>query len=150
MQAKARRIVDAAIEQDLQELRTFGFERTYSGASRPAIAQRAKQLGYAIDAVFIGTNCHDINITRVKNRVLEGGHNIPTAEIVRRWSAAQENLLKTWTCFDMITIIDNSGKQPAVVAEQIGPSQHIVANPPQWARRLLIQNAEKAIGRQRG
>ncbi len=37
LQAKARQIVDAAIDRDLQERRIFGFESTYSGTSRPDI-----------------------------------------------------------------------------------------------------------------
>jgi predicted ABC-type ATPase len=40
MQREARKIVDAAIEQDLREQRSFGFESTYSGRSRPGIVRR--------------------------------------------------------------------------------------------------------------
>ena len=149
LQAQARRIVDQAIEQDLQELRTFGFESTYSGTSRPAIVQRTRQLGYATHAVFIGTEDHEINIARVSKRVLEGGHSIPTAEIVRRWNAAQENLLRTWTCFDTITIIDNSEIQPEIVAKQHKLSQHVSPTAPPWVRHLLSQSVQTAAARER-
>ena len=77
LQREARKIVDDAIERDLQNGRTFGFESTYSGSSRPEMVQRAKKLGYNVQAVFIGTEHHDINIDRVRNRVREGGHDIP-------------------------------------------------------------------------
>lgn len=95
LQAAARKIVDEAIEHDVRQRRSFGFERTYSGNSRPAIARRAKELGYAVHAVFVGTNHHDINIDRVRMRVQEGGHDIPIHEIVRRWGAVQDSLRKT-------------------------------------------------------
>ena len=45
LQEQARRIVDQAIEDDLVRQRSFGFESTYSGRSRPNIVIRAKQLG---------------------------------------------------------------------------------------------------------
>ena len=69
LQAAARRIVDDAIDNDLRAHRSFGFESTYSGTSRPAVVRRAKALGYVVEAVFIGTSHHDINISRVQKRV---------------------------------------------------------------------------------
>ena len=144
LQAKARQIVDAAIERDLQERRIFGFESTYSGTSRPVIVRRAKDLGYAVHAVFIGTEAHDINVNRVRKRVQEGGHDIPTEEIVRRWHDAQTNLLNTWACFDTIRIIDNSGQEPVIAVRQDGVSLEVAAAPPRWVRQLLRQRADIA------
>ena len=75
LQAQARRIVDQAIEDDLAHRRSFGFESTYSGRSRPNIVIRARQLGYATRAVFIGTDHHSTNIARVRKRVEEGDND---------------------------------------------------------------------------
>ena len=47
---------------------------------------------------------HEINIARVRKCVAEGGHDIPSAEIARRWNDAQANLLKTWVYFDTFTV----------------------------------------------
>ena len=96
LQARARQIVDAAIERDLQERRIFGFQSTFSGTSRPEIVRRAEDLGYAVHAVFIGTEAYDINVNRVRIRVRVGGHSIPVEEIIRRWHDTQTNLLDTW------------------------------------------------------
>ena len=74
LQRTARELVDQQIERDLADQRSFGFESTYSGRSRPDIVKRAKALGYATGAVFIGTRHHAINIKRVQRRVREGGH----------------------------------------------------------------------------
>ena len=66
LQAAARLIVDQAIDKDLHRRRSFGFESTYSGSSRPAFVRRAKALRYTTHAVFIGTNHYDINVSRVR------------------------------------------------------------------------------------
>ena len=91
-QTEARAIVDLQIAQRLRNRETFGFESTWSGESRPAVVRRAKDLDYETHAVFVGTNEVEINVERVRQRVLEGGHNVPGTEIERRWHAAQENL----------------------------------------------------------
>lgn len=137
LQRQARQIVDNAIEKNLAQRRSFGFESTYSGASRPAIVKRAKKLGYATHAIFIGTEHHAINVARVRRRVEEGGHDIAKSEIVRRWKAAWENLLKTWDSFDRITIIDNSGSGPKVIAEARGPTKQVKGTVPEWASAIV-------------
>lgn len=148
LQVKARQIVDAAIERDLRERRIFGFESTYSGRSRPEFVRRAKDLGYAVHAVFIGTEAYDINMNRVRTRVQEGGHDIPAEEIVRRWHDAQTNLLNTWARFDTIRIIDNSGREPVTVVRQAGVSLEVAAAPPRWVGQLLTQLTDNAAYRE--
>lgn len=136
LQAKAREIVDTAIEQDLAAGRSFGFESTYSGASRPAIVRRAAAAGYAVQAVFIGTERHEINVDRVARRVEAGGHDVPTDEIVRRWRAAQANLQATWGVFRTVSVLDNSGDKPLTVAETHNGQLLLSAKVPQWVRVL--------------
>ena len=43
---------------------------------------------------------------RVRHRT---GHDVPTAEIVRRWTAVQDNLARTAPLFANILLLDNSG-----------------------------------------
>lgn len=82
---------------------------TYSGRSRPDIVRMAKRLGYATNAVFLGTDDPNINISRVGKRVSEGGHHIDDSEVRRRWTAAWRNLIATWGSFD--TVEGDSGRK---------------------------------------
>ena len=50
----------------------------------------AKRAGYRIYAVFVLTNDSRINVRRVKERVLAGGHDVPEEKIVSR----TENLIR--------------------------------------------------------
>lgn len=148
LQEQARRIVDRAIEDDLIHRRSFGFESTYSGRSRPNIVIRARQLGYATRAVFIGTDHHSTNIARVRKRVEEGGHDVARNEIIRRWTASWNNLLDTWNHFDRITVLDNSGPGPKVILDKDGPNLRVAHRVPAWARTALPR-AERAPWRNR-
>ena len=116
LQHEARELVDEKIENHLEQSEDFGFESTYSGESRPSIVKRAAQRGYEVEAIFVGTKNHDINVERVERRASEGtGHTVPTPEIVRRWTAAQNNLVATASYMKSIELLDNSAKTSRLV-----------------------------------
>ena len=130
-------MVDTRIQEHVEKGDDFGFESTYSGESRPAIIGEAAKRGYTINAVFIGTTSPDINIQRVKKRVAaRTGHAVPTKEIIRRWTAAQENLAKTAGSIDSIEVLDNSKtiRQVSVLVRDRTTSYRKPA--PSWATEL--------------
>ena len=141
LQRQAREWVDRRIEEHLERGESFGFESTYSGMSRPDIVRRSHTLGYDIDAVFIGTRSPEINIDRVALRVRHRtGHDVPAAEIVRRWIAVQDNLASTASLFANILLLDNSSVRTRVVAQAAGQEvvRH-VAPLPRWAADLVAR-----------
>lgn len=109
-QIRARRILVRETARCLEERRSFALETTYSGRSRPALVRQVSGAGYAVCGVFIGTTSHMINIERIAHRVATfTGHHVPDSEVERRWTAAQDNLVRTRHCFDWLLLIDNSG-----------------------------------------
>ena len=140
LQLEARALVDERIDRHLERNESFGFESTYSGASRPRIARHAHELGYATYAIFVGTRDPSINIDRVAARVrARTGHDVPESEIRRRWTAAQDNLIKTASVFDRIRILENSNDHTWTVADHIGRDQRPPAvDAPPWAARLSV------------
>ena len=140
-QLEAGRIVNAAIRRHLEQREDFGFESTYSGRSRPRIVRAAASNGYAVRAVFIGTNGAEINIERVRQRVRSGtGHDVPLPEITRRWSAAQTNLSETAASLGAIDVLDNSHGVTRHVARITRGEITLPGTPtPEWARALIRQ-----------
>lgn len=136
LQRRARALVDERIEAHLRGGHRFGFESTYSGRSRPAIVRRAKSGGYTTRAVFMGTATHRLNAARVRRRAREGGHDVPVSEIVRRWTAAWQNLLETWDVLDAIEIVDNSGTSLRRVASKRDADLQIFGAVPAWAAKV--------------
>lgn len=137
LQIEARALVDAAIDRHLEQHESFGFESTYSGASRPRIARRAHELGYSTYAIFMGTRDPAINVDRVAARVRSRtGHHVPESEIRRRWTAAQDNLVSTASIFDRIRILDSSGGHARTIADYMGTERPRVVESPSWAARL--------------
>ncbi len=66
----------------------FGFETTLSGRSYLSLIRRLKQRGYKVHFFFLMVPTVDLAVTRVRRRVLQGGHDVPEP-IVRRRSIAQ-------------------------------------------------------------
>ena len=140
LQTRARTLVDQEIAQRLKHHEPFGFESTWSGASRPAIVRDAANRGYETRAIFLGTADPRINIERVRRRVLEGGHHVPEHEIRRRWTRAFENLLETWDVFERIDVLDSSTENVHRVAGKHHGRIHTVATGlPRWARPIAIR-----------
>lgn len=71
----------------------------------------------------------DLAIERVKTRVSEGGHNIETEVIRRRYKNGIKNLFEIYLSIaDEVMIFDNSAGKPELIAEKILNSEVTILN----------------------
>ena len=70
--------------------------------------QRAKNKGYFIRLFFVGTNSPTINASRIAQRVMEGGHDVPITKIISRYSKSIANCCPISRIIDRAYIYDNS------------------------------------------
>ena len=57
---------------------------------------------------FIGTENVEINLTRIRNRVPAGGHDVPEPDVRRRYKRSLENLPIAAQRADHVILFDNS------------------------------------------
>ncbi|MDO9578806.1 MAG: hypothetical protein Q7J16_13065 [Candidatus Cloacimonadales bacterium] len=69
----------------------FAIESTLSGRSLIKIFQQLKFEKYRIIVLYIFLDCVKIAVDRVRVRVEEGGHHIPTEDLQRRYSRSFNN-----------------------------------------------------------
>jgi predicted ABC-type ATPase len=69
----------------LEKSMRFSFETVFSHPSKVEWMKKARDLGYKVYFYFVSTESPEINKTRVKNRVLEGGHDVPENKIEERY-----------------------------------------------------------------
>jgi predicted ABC-type ATPase len=69
----------------LNEVRSFSFETVMSARDKVALLREAQDRGFRTYLYFIATEDPKINIQRVKNRVLNGGHDVPEDKIIARY-----------------------------------------------------------------
>ncbi len=89
----------------------FAIETTLTTRSYVSLIQKAKKLGYKVSLIYIWLSSPQLAIERVAERVKNGGHNIPTDVIERRYYRGVKNLFEMFmpVC-DYWTIVDNSEK----------------------------------------
>lgn len=66
-------------------------ESTLSGRGMTRFLELARDRGYRIVIVFIFLHRADLCIRRVRARVRKGGHNVPEADILRRYGRSKTN-----------------------------------------------------------
>ena len=129
---EAGRIMLERIEHLLSSNENFAFETTLATKTYKSKLENAIVNGYKIKLLFFWLPTIEMAINRVAIRVSEGGHNIPTDVIARRYSRGIENLFKIYIhlCSEW-AIFDNSDGEPLLIAQGI-KSQIDVIQPEKW------------------
>jgi len=94
--------------QALEEGRSIAFETVFSSDEKIDFIVKAKELGYFVRVFFISTNSPKICASRIAQRVLQGGHEVPISKIVSRYSKSIVNAYKAINLSDRLYIYDNS------------------------------------------
>jgi predicted ABC-type ATPase len=86
----------------------FSYETTLAGNQPLLLMKRAKASGYRIDLVYVTLKDVKLNLLRVRQRVLEGGHHIPDADIIRRYDRSLAHLSQAIMLADEVAVFDNT------------------------------------------
>lgn len=70
----------------------------------------ARNLGFEVVLVYIGTEIVEINLARIANRVLAGGHDVPEADVRRRYQRSLKNVPIAISRADHVILFDNSSE----------------------------------------
>ena len=98
----------------------FAFETTLSGRGYARLIPRWQGQGYWTKLFFLRLPTPEIAIARVRQRVVEGGHDVPESIIRRRFHAGWRNFEAIYRdLVDEWTVYDNSGDIPVLLAEEI-------------------------------
>lgn len=126
---EAGRIMLERITDLLESKENFAFETTLATKSYKPKIYLAKEKGYNVTLLFFWLQNVNLAIERVKTRVLEGGHNIETEVIERRYKRGIQNLFEIYLPIaDEVMIFDNSEGKHDLIAEKIFDSEIDVLN----------------------
>lgn len=87
---------------------SFIVETTLAGNTYLNLIREVKVLGWFVSLTYIGINNPTTNIQRVYSRVKLGGHDVPKADILRRYKRSLNNLNKAAKIVDRLILYDNS------------------------------------------
>ena len=88
----------------------FAFESTLSGLTYLSRIKQWKAAGYRIEIVFLRVSPVPLLLRRITARVKQGGHDVPRADVLRRFVRGWENFENAYKPLaDVWTVYDNSG-----------------------------------------
>lgn len=124
---KAGRLLWHQIEDFVAEKESFGFESTLEGKAYIPFLQRARMKNYRIHVFFLWIPDVRLAKNRIKQRVKNGGHDVPVVDIERRFIRSRVNFIKYYRplCHSWI-IFDNSFTTPKEIAKGNGDWTRIV------------------------
>lgn len=121
--------IDELIKQNVD----FAFETTLASRSFVSLCKTAQEKGYQVFLTFFWLDSVELAIERVKQRVSEGGHNIPTDTIIRRYKSGLNNFFTLYKkVVNYWLFIDNSRTDQELVAEGNENDNQVVYNKSKW------------------
>ncbi|MCK0470380.1 zeta toxin family protein [Halalkalibacter sp. APA_J-10(15)] len=106
-----------SVNKYIKEGKDFSIETTLAGKNAIKQMQKAKEMGYEITMFYVALNNVHQNIERVAMRVKNGGHHIPTEDIIRRNKTSFKHLYDYAYMIDNLVLIDNSEEDGEIVLE---------------------------------
>lgn len=142
---QGRRLLERAIAERLE----FAFETTLGASSMPRLLEQAADAGAQVRVWYVGLDTIERHIARVRARVKRGGHDIPDADIRRRFDNSRLNLIHLMPKLDALRVYDNSAEadpargdapKPVLVLHMqkgriVGPGD--LSATPRWAKPLV-------------
>lgn len=89
----------------------FAFESTLSGLTYASRIRDWKAVGYRVEILFLRLDSVALAQKRIADRVRQGGHHVPAADVARRFRRGWENfqnvyrlLADSWAVYDNTTL----------------------------------------------
>jgi predicted ABC-type ATPase len=137
-QYEAGRLFLREIYMNIEKRVDFAFETTLAGRSHITLMKNLRQNDWHVVLFFLWIPNAAFSKSRIRERVKQGGHDIPDDTIYRRFPRIMHNFIKIYIPLcDKVFCYDNSGPKPVPVFEQESKT-----------RRIFIQDLYKRILRQ--
>lgn len=144
---QAGKLAIAQQNQLLAARASFAWETTMSGKRELHLMTEAKAAGYKVNLVFVGIRDPSASLLRITQRVAAGRHDVPPADVQRRFQRCMENLPGALQLADRALVFDNSGeRRRLVLSQELQQTKRIAPNLPKW----LVDALPSTIRRSRG
>jgi predicted ABC-type ATPase len=128
-------------EDCLRERKSLIFETVLSADDKLDYIRRAHDAGFFIRFFYVCTSDPAINVMRITQRYLDGGHEVPISKIISRYYKSLLNAAKAISFVDRAYIYDNSvdNQLPRLLFRTSDGKlfKQYTDDIPEWAKTLL-------------
>lgn len=121
--------------------RDFVFETVFSSPEKMEFLCKAKEAGFFIRLFYVCTSSPSINVARITQRYLNGGHEVPISKVISRYYKSLLNATKAISFVDRAYVYDNSidNQLPRLLYRTTDGRlfKQYVEDIPEWASMLL-------------
>lgn len=115
---RAGRLLLAELDRLAAARMDFAFESTLSGLTYAARLRTWKTQGYRIEIIFLKLASVSLALRRIADRVKQGGHAVPAADVRRRFERGWINFETTYRALaDAWAVYDNSAEHFLLIDE---------------------------------
>ncbi|HEX5313195.1 zeta toxin family protein [Aquabacterium sp.] len=160
---EGKRLLQQAIAQGLD----YNFETTLGGRSFAKLLKDAAEAGFEVRIWYVGLASPELHLSRIKARVQHGGHDIPEADVRRRFDQSRLQLIDLLPHLTELRVYDNSteasphqGQAPRLqpvlhwkrsgqkaAPQVLAPSSpEALAQTPEWAKPIVMAAIKLAAG----
>ena len=120
---RAGKLMLEMIDEYVKKGESFALETTLSGRGYARKIPRWREQGYWVKLYFLTLPSPEIALSRVRQRVLEGGHDVSAETVRRRFHAGLSNFETIYRhLVDEWVMYDNLGFAPVLLAQgEINP-----------------------------
>ena len=112
----AARVFIGEIDRLARAHESFAFESTLAGVSYAKRLLEMKRGGYLVEIAYLKINSPQLALRRIAARVKQGGHNVPRADVLRRFDRSWKNFQDLYgPLADKWSVYDNSGAKPELL-----------------------------------
>ena len=125
-----RRLLERSIAEQLD----LAFESTLGGETITSLLERAAEAGLEVRVWYAGLASPELHIERVRKRVAKGGHDIPEADIRRRYDQSRLNLIRLLPKLTELRVYDNSTEGDPDAGHE--PTPRLLLH---WRERRIVE-----------
>ena len=112
----AGRLLLGELDRLARTRQDFAFESTLSGLTYLSRLERWKSAGYRIEIIFLRLASVQLALRRIAARVKQGGHDVPRADVLRRFDRGWKNFEGAYKSLaDSWEVYDNSSNRPMLL-----------------------------------
>lgn len=140
---RAAEIATARRSEMLAEGKSFATETVFSHPSKLEIIEIARKQGYIVIVMHVGVDSPDLSVARVRERVAEGGHDVPEDKVRARFERGGTLIRQAVLCADRGLVFDNSRlNEPPRQVLQFASGRLTQAAPflPQWVLSIYADD----------
>ena len=112
---EAAKFVDQKRYDSIKAKSDLTFETVLSSEYKMDILRKSKEEGYFIKCIFVLTADPELNVARVKSRVIQGGHGVDKEKIEKRFYRSLANIKELMILCDILHVYDNTDKPNRII-----------------------------------